>query len=341
VDPLHKSADLNAEDPSRWRELARALATEWQSRPEDRTVGEKILELYRDSRPAAAPLVAAALVLSGCADDAICDEAQAARPRKFRLPRPLPADLLVRLGYGEEDTELELLVGLLADAGVLTRIPGEELGVPSDAAVLPEEQPAAFRQTLCDLSAALGIPEPEVVLRHPELGLRAHLAFTDPVALLCGPDLLDSTDSVELGFRLSRALVLGTSGRLAGSSRSGGDLRPYFVAAMATLRGALQSEQPEEQEAWAAIAALEPSVREQISKAGQRIMCRQAIVNLSTWTKTLARMANRLSLALCGDLLRVGRAVAEEEGRAGLDDLLAFALAPDYLDLREVLPAHD
>jgi hypothetical protein len=50
-------------------------------------------------------------------------------------------------------------------------------------------------------------------------------------------------------------------------------------------------------------------------------------------------MASRLSLVICGDLLRVGRSVAEEEGQAALDDLLAFALSLDHLDLCEELRA--
>jgi hypothetical protein len=32
-------------------------------------------------------------------------------------------------------------------------------------------------------------------------------------------------------------------------------------------------------------------------------------------------------------VLRIGRAVVEEDGPAALDDLLAFALSLDYLDL--------
>lgn len=338
VDLLHKSAELNGEDPSRWRELARALTTEWQLRPEDRDVGERLLALYRANWPQAAPTVAAALVLRGLADASIRAEAEADRPHELCLPRPLSAELWTRLGFGEEDTELESLVGLLAKARILPRISGEELDVPPEAAVLEEEQPTAFRRVLLDVSDALQVPQPEVVLRHPELGLQADLLFTDPVALLCGPDLLDCTDSVELGFRLSRALFWATPGRLACASRSGGDLRPYFLAAMATVRGSLRSEQPDDEEAWAAITALDSTMRARISEASQRIMRRQAVVNLSTWTKALARVANRLALAMCGDLLRVGRAMIDEDDHAGLDDLLAFALTPDYLDLRK--PTH-
>ena len=48
-------------------------------------------------------------------------------------------------------------------------------------------------------------------------------------------------------------------------------------------------------------------------------------------------MATRVSLLITGDLLRVGRAVVEEDGLAALDDLLTFALSLEYLDLRQDL----
>jgi hypothetical protein len=40
---------------------------------------------------------------------------------------------------------------------------------------------------------------------------------------------------------------------------------------------------------------------------------------------------------LSADLLRVGRAVDTEEGAAALDDLIAFALSPEHLELRAEL----
>jgi hypothetical protein len=60
-------------------------------------------------------------------------------------------------------------------------------------------------------------------------------------------------------------------------------------------------------------------------------------LNLSVWGRGLARVATRLALLVSGDLLRIGRAVVEEDGPAALDDLLAFALSLDYLDLRQDL----
>ncbi len=336
VDLLRKSAALNAEDPSRWRELARALAAEWQLRPDHRAAGEKLLALYRENWPDAVPLATAALVLRGTDDESVRAKAEAARPHRLcTSPAPLPDDTLARLGYGPEEAEIESLVGLLVEAGVIPSTPAEELDMGPGGAVIPQEQPAAFRQTLHAICAMLNVAEPELVLRQPDLGSQASLLHTEPVALLCGPALLESSDVVELGFRLGRALALGTPGRLAGSSRSGGELRPYFLAAMATVRGSLRPESPDDEQAWATVAALEPTARARIAEACQRIMRGQAVVNLSTWTKSLARTANRLALVICGDLLGWGRAVAKEQGQAALEDLLAFALTLDYLDLRE------
>ena len=72
-------------------------------------------------------------------------------------------------------------------------------------------------------------------------------------------------------------------------------------------------------------------------QAAQAIKQKYDNLNLSVWGRGLSRVATRLALLVCGDLLRVGRAVAEEEGPAAMDDLLSFALSLDYLDLRQSL----
>jgi hypothetical protein len=50
-------------------------------------------------------------------------------------------------------------------------------------------------------------------------------------------------------------------------------------------------------------------------------------------------MASRLSLVICADLLRVGHATAQEEGQAALEDLLAFSLSLEHLDICEEIRA--
>jgi hypothetical protein len=90
-------------------------------------------------------------------------------------------------------------------------------------------------------------------------------------------------------------------------------------------------------EAAKAIAALDAIQQSRIRDAALAIMQKCDNLNLSVWGRGLARVATRLALLITGDPLRVGRAVSEEEGPLALDDLLAFALSLDYIDLRQDL----
>ncbi|MGB8297240.1 MAG: DUF4388 domain-containing protein [Polyangia bacterium] len=337
---LRKSAEMNAEDPTRWREMARAITGEWQLHPDDGESGQRIVELFLDrGLTHAAQVAATAMVLRGLGDEKIAELANQSRPTAFSpSASKLPADWPSRVGYIPEFADVESLIALLVETGVLPPVTRAELGLSNAAPVPASQQPAVFRRvlrTLCDL---LGIREP-AVLRHAGLVGDARMAHLQMPALLCGPKLLDESDSVELGFRLSRALALATTGRLAGSARSGGQLRPYFIAALAMTRASLRLEGPAFDGARAAIADLDSPARARIAEVSQQLVRKYGSINLTAWTKSLRRMASRLSLVMCGDLLRVGRAVAEEEGQAALDDLLAFALSFEELNIGEGLPA--
>jgi CheY-like chemotaxis protein len=337
---LRKSAEMNEEDPTRWREMARAITAEWEIHPEDGGSGQRIVELFLDrGLNHAAEVVATAMVLRGLGDEKIAKLASQCRPTAFTgIATKLPADWPSRLGYSPDFADIESLIALLVETGVLPPVTMAELGLNSEASVLPSQQPAPFRDVLLTLCDLLEIREP-AVLRHAVLLGEARMAHLQPPALVCGPTLLDDHDSVELGFRLSRALALATTGRIAGSVRSGGQLRPYFLAALATTRASLRLEGPAFEGARAAIAALDAPARTRIADLSQQLVRRYGSINLTAWTKSLRRMASRLSLVMCGDLLRVGQAVADEEGQAALDDLLAFALSFEQLDISEELPA--
>ena len=330
---LRKSAEMNAEDPTRWREMARAITAEWEIHPEDGSSGQRIVELFLDrGLNHAAEVVATAMVLRGLGDEKIAKLACQCRPTAFGgIATKLPADWPSRVGYGAEFADIESMIALLVETGVLPPVTMAELGLNSEASVLPSQQPAPFRSVLLYLCDLLGVREP-TVLRHPGLLGDARMAHLQPPALVCGPTLLDDQDSVELGFKLARALALATTGRLAGSVRSGGQLRPYFIASLATTRASLQLDGPAFEGARAAIAALDAPARTRIAQVSQQLVRKYGSINLTAWTKSLRQMASRLSLVVCGDLLRVGRAVAEEEGQAALDDLLAFALSFEQIN---------
>jgi CheY-like chemotaxis protein len=337
IDILRKSAEMNAEDPSRWREMASAITAEWQLNPQDASAGERLLNLFvQHNRADAAAITAAAMVLRGVATIDIMRLANESRKTEApRWPSKLPSNWPHRLGYPPEFSAVEDLLALLAESGVLPPSSLRDLGLnESEALLAPGHQSSLFRSTLTSLCGLLGLDEPRVFL-HPAFAGEAHMAHTRPPSLFCGRELLEQTDPVELGFRLSRALAMAPLGRLAGSTRSGGQLRPFFMAALATARGGLHSENPVFEAAKACLASLAAPVRARIAESSQGLVREYGSINLTAWTKSLGRTATRLSLLVCSDLQRVGGALAEEEGQASLDDLISFALSFDYLDFNE------
>jgi CheY-like chemotaxis protein/tetratricopeptide (TPR) repeat protein len=340
LESVRKSVELNAEDPARWRETAHALASEWHLHPSDSGPAIKLLALFQQqAQKDAVAVTAAAMVLRGLADEPVRKLAEDARPRSLRkIAGPLPANLLAQAGYRPDEIDLEQLAALLVETGVLKPFSRDELGLMESDLPLPAEaQPAAFREVLdyvCDLFQTR---VPEAVISLPVLGGDARMADLRPPALLCGQLLLSTDDTVELGFRLSRAMALSAPGRRAGSARSGGQMRPYFVAALALANAAGPVKGVAAQEAAKAIAALDAAAQARIQEVVHAIKQKYDNLNLTVWGRGLARMATRLALLITGDLLRIGRAVVEEDGPLALDDLLAFALSLDYLDLRQDL----
>jgi CheY-like chemotaxis protein/cytochrome c-type biogenesis protein CcmH/NrfG len=340
IESVRKSVELNAEDPTRWRETAHALAAEWRLHPNDSGPATKLLTLFeqqgqRDSVAA----TAAAMVLRDLADEVTRKLADSTRPRSLRkISGALPANLLARAGYRPEESDLEALAALLVETRVLKPFSRDELGLMESDVPLPNDaQPAAFRDVMTYVCGLFQTPEPEAVISLPVLGADARMADIRPPALLCGQLLLASEDTVELGFRLGRAMALSAPGRRAGSARSGGQMRPYFVAALALANAAGPVKGAAAQEASRAIAALDTTAQARILEIVQSIKQKYDNLNLTVWGRGLARVATRLALLITGDVLRIGRAVVEEDGPAALDDLLAFALSLDYLDLRQDL----
>jgi CheY-like chemotaxis protein len=340
LDSVRKSLELNSEDPARWRETAHALASEWHLHPHDGTPAARLLALFQSQGPKdAVDVTAAAIVLRGIADPSARKVAEEGCPRTLRkISWPLPANLLARAGYRPDESDLEQLAALLVETSVLKPFTRDELGLLETDSPLPvTAQPTAFRDVLHYVCGLFQTPVPETVISAPVLGGDARLADLRPPALLCGPLLLETEDTVELGFRLSRAMALCAPGRLAGSARSGGQMRPYFVAALALANAAGPVKGAAALAAAKTIAELDTTAQARILEAALAIKRKYDNLNLSVWGRGLARVATRLALLISGDLLRVGRAVVEEDGPAALDDLLAFALSLDYLDLRQDL----
>jgi CheY-like chemotaxis protein len=334
-----KVVELNAADPARWRDICRALTAEWRQRPDDRQVGDSLIDLLlRVGRNDAATVTAGALTLKGVGDDETRRLADQHRPRLLpRIAQPFKDDVMRTLGYTEEDVNLEALFSALAQAEVVPPFAPGDLGFGIERPVPVQKLSEPFRRVLQYVCRILSMEPPTVVFPHRDLLGDARLADVRPYALLVGPALLESTDTVELGFRLGRAMSLATPGRIAGSSRSGRQLRPYLLAVLALARGDNSPEAPEVEAICRKIAAGDPELVATVVEFGLRVLHERPTINLSAWSRNLNRTATRVGLLVSGDPLRVGRAVAEEEGPESLDHLLGFVMSLEHFELREEL----
>jgi two-component system chemotaxis response regulator CheY len=335
VTAQRKVLELNAEAPGRWRESARALAAEWQLRPGDGELGGRLVELYASAgRADGVALASAAMVLRGIAGDEMQAHAEEARPRVLRrIARRLDMALSRRIAFAGEDDDLETVVGALAEAGVIPPDPPQDGAQPVDEAELA----AAFRKVMRYACQVLGVEEPPVMIVATDPTSSARVVDLRPCTLLVSPALAATSDTVELGFRLGRALASSKPGRAAAVAKTGRQLRPYFVALLALARGAKTVPDSQANEALQLIAEAPAGFKMVAVEVGTRLQRGRKAVDLSGWTRGLARTADRIGLLLSGDLLRAGHTVAEEGGPAALEDLLAFALSPEHLDLREEL----
>jgi hypothetical protein len=272
------------------------------------------------------------MVMRGVADAEMSKLASQGQPRALRrLSRPLDSALARRLGFPGEDDDLEMVVGALAEAGVIPREGPAERARP----VPPAQLPAGFRKVLRYTCQSLAVQEPPVMMVDP--GGAPRMADLRPSVLLVPPDLADSSDTVELGFRLARALASSKPGRTAGVARSGRQLRPYFVALLALARGADTVPDPEANQVLQRIVAAPAGFKLVALEVAGRLQRGRKAVDLSGWIRALARTADRTGLLISGDLVRVGQAVAQDGGAGAIDDLLAFALSPEHMELREEL----
>ena len=149
IDILRKSAEMNAEDPTRWREMARAIAAEWQLHPEDGVREAAGGVVPAAGKKDAAEIAAAAMVLRGLGDDEIAKLASQSRPTALRrISIKLPANWPGRIGYSPEFADVESLIALLVDSGVLPPVTTAEVGLDGETPIPPNQQPALFRPML-------------------------------------------------------------------------------------------------------------------------------------------------------------------------------------------------
>jgi hypothetical protein len=155
--------------------------------------------------------------------------------------------------------------------------------------------------------------------------------------MVAGDDALTSPERPDLAFRVVRALTLLWPGRAVGASRPGRVLRAVLLAVLREATGGeLGKDESLAPRAAAAVAALPEPVRVAARAAALRLLSRgSAELNLSTWSRSLARTADRAGMLLCGDVPAAFNG-AREAG--DLDkDLVEFAFSAAHVNLRRRL----
>jgi len=334
-----KVIELNAHDTERWRDIARALAAQWKLNPLDADSGSALVDLLRRAgRSDAASLASCALELRGLASAEQREMARLSEAHVLtRLRTSIDRDALSLIRHSGEDLELETLFTVLKRQGIIAPFADNEV-LSSGLEPLPERHKTEpFHRVLAYVSEALRVDVPQRIFVAEALQNDARLADTAPEALFIGTGLMECTDTVELGFRLGRAMCFSTRGRLTGASRTGRQLKPFVMAVMAYSRQVLSESDLEVLPIVQQIEKCDEMSRKRLASLGGQLVRRGEAVNLSAWSRSLSHTANRIGLILSGDLLKAAKIVQEDDDQEALDELLAFAVSPEHFDLRDRL----
>jgi CheY-like chemotaxis protein/tetratricopeptide (TPR) repeat protein len=335
--PREALARLFAEDPRAWEKAALALRESWRLAPEDPAPGRALFKLHADAeRWDAALTVAQALACRGVDAPEAVELMKRFRPRFLqRAQTPISDALFARIRHPDDQPELETLFAHVFHVWrpSFTLL---DLGVAAGDRVA--ELPETFARVLFYVAQELAVDSPPVFKRG-DFGAEAHVGAMMPPILLAGPHALAQADRVELAFRLGRALTYlrGTRG-LAGALPSR-QLKQLMLAALTLVQPGLKADDSDGQ--IAKMRALLGQSHDLASKlapvVNKLLSAGQQTLNLSRFSRAMARTAERVGLLLCGDLPVAWRAVGEGSAPGAADDLLDFSLSVDYLQAREQL----
>jgi DNA-binding response OmpR family regulator/tetratricopeptide (TPR) repeat protein len=342
--PREALVRLHGGDPNAWREQARALRDSWRVAPEDPAAGRALFALHHDGqRWDAAFAVAAALAVRGAGEPASTELLRRYQPRF--LPRAHSSldgknlgRLLDSIRHPDDDADLSQLFARVFASWQPT-FTLEALGVKPDDAIERVALPAPFAQVLGYVSEQLGVAPPPVY-RRGDFGLEVHVGASRPPILLAGPQALSTSDKPALAFRLGRALTFLLPGRAVAGALPPRQLKATLLATLTLAVPALRVEDPDGEIARvrAQLAQAAPTLGRDVARGCERLIKGpQATLNLSRYTRGLARTADRVGMLLCNSLALAVRIVMQAAAPGAEHDLVDFALSDEYLAAREAL----
>jgi DNA-binding response OmpR family regulator/tetratricopeptide (TPR) repeat protein len=340
--PREALARLHAEDPASWQKAALALRESWRIAPDDSRPGHTLLALHLDAQRWDAALATASVMVARGADEPqSLDLVRRYRPRFLqRIAVPFDAQLFDRVRHPDEDRDLSQLFAHVF-AAHHPPFSLEDLGVAASDRVTPDALPEPFRRVLGYVAHLFGVPEPPVYRRN-DFGAQAHVGAMEQPVLLVGPDALKAqgdADKLALGFRLGRALTFLWPGRAMAGALPSRRLKAVLLATVTLVSPGLHVDDPDEEIAFLrGQLAQVPQLAKDVSGEVERLLKGgQSTLNLSRHARGLVRTAERVGLLVCNDPITAARVVAETDVPGAADELLDFALSPEYLEAKEAL----
>jgi DNA-binding response OmpR family regulator/tetratricopeptide (TPR) repeat protein len=336
--PRDALAKLHGEEPGDWQKTAQALRESWRIAPGDGQPGRALFKLHVEGERWDLALAAAgALAARGVEDAAATEFLKRFRTRFLqRAGAPLSSQLVDRLRHPDDDRVLSRLFAVVF-AVHHPPFALADLGVSAVDGIAPETLPEPFAKVLAYLAELFGVSAPPVY-RRADFGSDAHVgAMAEPV-LLAGPQALALHDRIGLAFRLGRALTYLWPGRALVGALPTRHLKTILLATVTLSSPGLKIDDADGQiAALRAQLAVAPGLARDVAPLVDRLLKVQGALNLSRYTRGLARTAERVGLLVCNELQAAARITAETSVPGAVDDLLDFALSPEYHSAKEAL----
>jgi tetratricopeptide (TPR) repeat protein len=279
----------------------------------------------------------AARVAAGVADAEEKNYYDKARPRGAPpISEALTGVHWAALRHADDVVDIGAVVELVAPA-ISRVVPLDlaDLDVNLSTEVTDRELPEPFARLRRRITDVLGVPRARVFAR-ADLGMQIHVAAVGSPAILAGDEALTSPERAELAFRLARAMTFLWPGRALGASRPARAIKHVLLAAYGEATSNQVPAEPALYEAaQRALAELSSETRMQVRAAVLRLFATRPNLNLSAWSRGLARTADRVGLLFCGDPVVAAHALRELGSTEG--EILEFATSRDHLRLRATL----
>ncbi len=226
------------------------------------------------------------------------------------------------------------LLGLVGQAvlPLYAREP-KRFGVKKRKTLIDPHGPLLFSRVLSDVSVALGLPEPpdaHKVRKHEGMSI----APASPPLLLVGADMLSGRSHRELAFVVARTVALFRADFLP-TVYVPEETLPWLVRCIVgRYAPSLSVERDKAADSVERVLERELADDAELRTVALRIAEEgEVALDVSGYLRGIRRTCDRVGLLFSEDLAMSARQTQE----AGHDDLLAFAIADDYLALREAL----